>query len=759
MFKTLLVWMSLLCLVTACDALPSAAPASGGNDGGVIAPAAQVTFQSPDEVMRNFMESWGRQDFQAMYSQVAPRSREIYPYELFQRRYNTLHEEIGFGGVTYTVGDTTLQGTSAAIEYSIVLDSSIFGEITDPNRIMRLVQNEGGWQVAWAPMDILTGMAADVSLTVQSRFPPRASIYDRNGAPLVESAGTVISLSVIQQDMPIVEDCMLILSEYLLRPYPEIVTMFARYNTDTFFQVGEMDAEIYYANRGVIDGACATNDESAGFQKITPYTGRRYYGNGAATHITGYVGGIPADSLVEWQARGYRTGDIVGLAGIENYYTDELSGRPERYLRLVEPGGTVLRELGGTTGADPVPVVLTIDRELQWVVSKAMNDAYNYALNNWAGVATGSSAVVMDVKTGEILALASYPTFDPNVFNPESFYSDPQTYITSIVNNVRSPLSNKAVQEQYTPGSVYKIITTLATASEDIFPADELFPCDLTWNGEAKFGDQAGTRSDWRVIDEMPAAGPITMSQALTASCNPFFWEMGGTMFQQDRDMLATYSEMLGLGQRTGLNVLGVEAPGNVAHPTIATDAINNAIGQGNVQVTTLQMARVVAAIASRGKVYQPWIVKQIGGVDGTELQAEGQARVIRELDVPDSAFDVVWEGMCQVPINEDLGTAWWVFANVQPLPYTSCGKTGTAEAGAQNSGIPPHAWYASFAPADDPEIAIVVLTTNSREGSEVSAPMVRRILDYYFDAPQAPFPEWWEGEYVPMRIPEGWTG
>lgn len=749
----------LLCgllLLTACDALPGAA--SVPSDEAAV-PLMQDSSQPPDEVVRSFLDAWQQRDLATMYAYVSPRSRELYPFELFERRYQVFYDEMSLEGITYDLRETRLQGTSAAVSYDATLESPIFGTIEDPDRIMRLVQEEGGWHIAWTPIDILNGFSSDVTLQVQSRFPPRASIYDRDGEPVVQQGGTIVSISVIQQDMANVDDCMRLLAELMLRPYPDIVQQFINYNPDTFFQVGEMDQDVFFNNRQRLNEACAIDDESAGFQKVTQYQGRRYYGSGATPHITGYIGNIPVDSLASWQARGYRSGDIVGLSGLEFTFQDELAGTPERVLRLVEPGGATLRELGGTAGTDPVPIQLTIDRELQYETVKAMNDAYNYALNNWAGVATGSAVVVMDVNTGAILALASYPTYDPNLFNPNSYYADPQALIQGIVSDPRSPLSNKAVQEQYTPGSIYKMITTLTAAAERVFPMDQTFFCDLEWRGQEKFGDAVEFRQDWRVINDLEAAGNITMSQALTASCNPFFWEMGGTMYQRDPDMLATYSEMLGLGSRTGFNILGPEAAGNVAHPQSPTEAINNAIGQGDVQVTVLQMARAVAAIANRGTLYQPWIVQQIGGLDDTPAQAEGQPRVVGELDIPQEAFDVVHEGMCAVPTDPNLGTSYYVFADVQPLPYTSCGKTGTAEAGAPGSGIPPHAWYATFAPREDPEIAIVVVTTNSREGSEVSAPIARRIMDHYFDAPIAPFPEWWEGEYIPLEQPEGLTG
>lgn len=757
-FKMLLL---ALLLIAGCDALTPPAQTSQNNTVGEVQLAAEVTRLSPEEVVRGFLEAWHAGDLTRMYGYVSLPSREMYPYQVFERRYQQVAEKIGLQGVTYTLHNTRLQGTSAAVSYSVELTSPRFGIIDDPNRIMRLVQSDGGWQIAWSPLDILDGLASEVQIEVLSRFPPRASIYDRNGDFVVQQGGTIVSIYVIKQDMRNVDDCLTLLAEVMQRPRTDLATIFADYNPESYFYVGEIDPETYASYRSDLEADCALADTSAGYQKVQQYTERAYIGHGAAAHITGYIGRMPADQVAYWTGKGYQEGDIVGISGIEFAYEEMLAGKPERYLRLLEPGGATLRELAGTQGSDPVPVQLTIDMGLQNAVSQAISDAHNYAANNWARVANGAAAVVMKVDTGEILALASYPTYDPSLFNPESSYVNAAALIERIVNNPRRPLANKAIQEQYTPGSVYKIFTLAAVASEGIFQPGEIFNCDLEWYGQDRFGDSLEFRQDWRVADEMEAAGEITMTQALTTSCNPFFWEMGALMFQRDPTMQSRYAEMFGFGQRTGFTLLSSEAPGNVARPQVVTQAINNAIGQGDVQVTALQMAVAVAAVANRGTIYQPYIVKQVGGLDGTDLQQVFEPRIVRQLTLADSVYDLLWEGMCDVPFDEEFGTAWWAFGgnDVYP-PYTTCGKTGTAEAGARDSGIPPNAWYVSFSPAENPEIVTVVVVPNSREGSEVAAPITRRILDYYFDAPEiAPFPSWWEGEYIPLNVPEGVSG
>lgn len=735
-------------LLGACGPL---VPGSAGNNQPVSLGRAQ--FEAPDQVVTRFLDAWNQRDLEAMYALVSQPSRERYLFTTFEARYTVVQDATRLEGVTYTLRDTRIQGLSAAITYDATLNSPIFGTIDDPDRIMRLVQTEEGWRIAWTPMDIIDGLTSEVQIQVQSRFPQRANIYDRNDRVLVEQNGTIVVISVIKQDMRDVEQCIDLLANVMQRSRAGLARLFANYNPDTFFQVGEMDPEVYFARRAELDPTCAL-DVSANFNKVAQYQNRRYFGHGAATHVTGYIGRIPANDVPVWQTRGYQESDLIGRAAIEAAYEETLAGKPERFLRMIEPGGAVLRELGGAIGAEPTPIRLTIDRDLQFAVAQALADAFNYAAANWASVAGGAGAIVIDVNSGAILALASYPTFDPSLFNPSTSYQNPLDQLQTISNDPRRPLSNKVVQEQYTPGSIYKVLTTIAAAAENVYSPSEIFNCDLEWTAGPEYGDTVRVRQDWRVSDGMDAAGPLFMAQALMTSCNPFFWEMGGLLYRRDPNLLAQYSERFGLGARTGVFGLGPEAMGSVARPTSATEAINNAIGQGSVQVTALQMAMAVATIANGGQVWQPYVVAQVGGIDeGTEAQTINAPVLLRTVNLSDDVWQVVREGMCGVPIDSTFGTAISSFGDA---PFTSCGKTGTAEAGARGSGVPPHAWYVSFAPRENPQIATVVVVPNSREGSEVAAPITRRILDFYFNVSPKPYPDWWAGEYVPLEAPQG---
>ena len=216
-------------------------------------------------------------------------------------------------------------------------------------------------------------------------------------------------------------------------------------------------------------------------------------------------------------------------------------------------------------------------------------------------------------------------------------------------------------------------------------------------------------------------------------------------MFERDPALQSNYASLLGFGSRTRISGLGNEAPGDVAvpNPNEPTEAINNAIGQGSVTVTALQMAQATALIANGGKFWQPYITRHIGapGLDGYERL--NQPTLLRDLALDENALEIVRQGMCDVTTVRDFGTAWWVF---EGAAYGVCGKTGTAETAGN-----PNAWFVAYYPAEAPRIAFAGVMANSREGSEVVAPMIRRILDEVEGVRRAPFPAFWGEPYNPL--------
>ena len=705
-------------------------------------PQVQTTSAEPTDVLREFMLAWAREDFEAMHRLIASRSRELYPQQSFINQYTAAHSVLRFDDVSYEVKSVEYQGDTAIIVYDIVISSPAFGRIVDENRKMRLIE-EGGWKIAWSSMAIFEGMSSRARLNERSDFPPRANIFDRNGKLLAEENGLVYSLYVIKQDTRNVEACLQTLAQATLQQISALRVIFANYLAETRFQIAEIGPERYARYREALQADCAITQTDSPYSKVLSYRSRSYFGHGIATHAVGFIGAVTENELERWEASGRSAGDLVGRAGIEAFYEDTLAGRPQRYLRIVESGSTVIRELAGAPGAAPSSVSLTINRDLQEITAQTMVDAVNYAVPNWGSITAGGAIVAMDVNTGEVLALASYPSFDPHIFNPETLYNVGNS-VLRLDRDIRNPFVNKAFAIQYTPGSVYKIVTALAAASEGIWEPDALFDCQFIWRG-AEYGDSERLRTDWRLLEDgYEPTGPVTISEALAASCNPFFYEMGALMYHEDEQMHVRFGQMLGFGSQTKLIGPGIEAAGSVAPPGEPAAAINNAIGQGDVAVTVMQMAQLTALIANGGKLYQPYIVSHIGSAGEPDYQLVNEPSLQEELPLDEDALQLVRDGMCLATTVRNLGTAELVFRSA---PYRLCGKTGTAETLGN-----PHAWFVAYYPRENPEIAFAGVMAHSREGSEVVAPMIRRIIDVYGGYPVEPFPDWWPEPYNPLK-------
>jgi penicillin-binding protein 2 len=739
----------LMLVLTSCSGLT----ASGSNANAPI--LAPLTQTSPGDVVSAFLNSWKTRDYAAMYNQISVQSRDLYTLSVFQTTYENADTVTGLEDLTYTVRDISLQGTSAAVIYDIAITSGLFGTIEDKGRTMRLVQDPTGWRVAWSSMDIFDGLAGGAQIRSIAQPNERANIYDRNGQPVAEQGGTVSAIYTRRQNIPDEAACIDLLATLLRRQRQDLVELFSRFLPETAFYLGEIEPDVDAANSQLLFDLCGVGDG----QKYERQT-RRYYRGNAVSHVLGYIGQIPIDEVSTWESRGYQAGDLIGRTGIESAFEEHLSGKAQRLLRIIEPGGTPIRDLGSTEGTPPTPIMLTIDRDLQVTVAQALADAYNYAEGSWGArsISTGAAAVVMDVNTGAILAMSSYPLFEPDIFNPDTFCCQPVTAgdrITEIIADARRPLVNRVFLDQFSPGSTYKIITTAAAAGENIRDPNDIFYCDLQWDEGPSFGDTAGfIRGDWRKWEPEEfrfPTGDVTMSQALTSSCDPFFYQMSAELFsQRGPTILVDYAHRMGLGSMTGINYYGPEAAGILPIPGNVTEAINSGIGQGDVKVTPIQMVRIAAAIANGGKVYQPYLVQQIGGIDGTPVTFQAQPTVAVEMGLSEDVLAIIRAGMCEVTTNEKLGTAVWPFEGTS---YHVCGKTGTAQTSRY-----PSAWFVAYVPAENPQIAIAVVVEQSLEGSQVAAPITRRILDAYMGDPVWEYPGLWLDPYTPLTVPEGGT-
>jgi penicillin-binding protein 2 len=465
-------------------------------------------------------------------------------------------------------------------------------------------------------------------------------------------------------------------------------------------------------------------------------TQRRHYPQGAlAAHALGYLNEINAEELRARKDEDYRPGELIGRTGIERQWEPYLRGTEGFEKVVVDRRGLRRSDLrladlvDGPVRQEPVNgnnVVLTIDAELQKITERAMRNT------------RAAAVVVLEVDTGRILAMASRPTFDPNVMSGR-LSAETQARITG--DRLR-PFRDKAVSETYNPGSTFKAISALAGLEEKIITPADRARC----GGHVELG-----RRRFRCTKRH---GVVSLHGALVQSCNVFFYDLGAKPGMLDR--LARFATELGLGAPAGLGLNG-EQPGFVPteewHRALAAKdpnqgsilghSLNTAIGEGSTRVTVLQMALLYTAIANGGKLWLPQAVERIESPTGQTIE-EFPPRVRRELAVSPESLAIVRQGLIGV-VNERGGTAF----RARSRKVVVAGKTGTAHVyqGARKRGDAPpapwelvnHAWFAGYAPATNPRIAFAVIVEHGGHGGDVAAPLAMEIVDGYFDSVAPP--------------------
>ena len=465
---------------------------------------------------------------------------------------------------------------------------------------------------------------------------------------------------------------------------------------------------------------------------------RQYVEGTLASHILGYAAKI-GDTEYQSKKDEYSQNDIIGKTGIESLFEKYLRGTKGTKQIDMAVDGTITAEATINEAVAGSNVVLTIDSKLQKIAEEALKDNIEKIKNGGFGKAynaTGGSCVVMNVKTGEVLAMASYPDYNPQSFANGISNEEWKGYLE----NESYPLMNKTIQSSYEPGSIFKMVTALAGLESGNITLTER----INDTGQyIKYGEK---RNCWYYTDYHRGHGYLDVIGAIAKSCNYFFYETADRM---GIDVLDKYASYFGLGKKTGVELPG-EVSGTLASKEYVKtinatwnpgDTINAAIGQGYNRFTPLQMTKYISMIANGGKNIDVSIIKTIQNTDGTEVSKEEINKFVKEkLGLADDSqseditlnneyLKAVKEGMRSVTSGES-GTAYVRFKDFN---IEVGGKTGSAEAGKDKNGNDlVNAWFAAFAPYDDPEIAVVVMVENGGHGN-YTAEAVRNIMAEYF--------------------------
>jgi penicillin-binding protein 2 len=540
---------------------------------------------------------------------------------------------------------------------------------------------------------------------------PRGTFYDRNGVPLVSNRpGSSVSLIPISG--PVSDDVIAKLATILGMNPAEIQAKIGQQNGS--FEPIRVKADI---GPDIVTKIEERRAELPGVViEIQPI--RSYIYNELGAHVFGYVSEINDTELERGKAEGYRQGDTVGKSGLEQVYDREIRGTDGGRQVEVDVNGRAVQVLGKK---EPLPgnsLVLTIDQRIQKAAEQAMDEHLKYLQTKLGNVnAKGASAVVMNPKTGEILAMVSRPAFNPNLFSGGISSKDWK----AINDNPFHPMDNKAISGEYPPGSTFKIVTgTAALELGKVTPEEKILDTGKHWL--IPKGNAMGEALGW-----------ISFKDALSKSDNVYFYEMGNRL---GIDNLEKYARMFGLGDYTGINLPG-ESDGLVANRRYKekvygedwylSETFDAAIGQGFQLTTPLQMAMVMGEVANGGHRYRPYLVSKIVSASGETVKAFGPEET-GSIQISGRTLSLIREALHEVALPG--GTAAYIFDG---FPVSIAGKTGTAE----NSHGDDHGLFVAYAPFEDPRIVIAVVVEQGGFGSDAAAPIARKILEAAFNINQ----------------------
>jgi penicillin-binding protein 2 len=475
--------------------------------------------------------------------------------------------------------------------------------------------------------------------------------------------------------------------------------------------------------------------------RVDAHPVRVYESGDLMPQILGYIGPLEPDEVDRYTSAGYQLDARVGRSGVELTYESVLRGEPGKQLISAHPSGREVARLGSVTPRAGTDLVLSLDLRLQTAVRDALAEGIRSALPPSGLDASGNpavqagAAVVMDVRTGELLALVSLPSYDVNVFTgtPDA------TALEALLNDPLKPLLHRGYMEVHAPGSIFKPLVGAAALQEGIAtPATQ-----ITSNGAITIRDiyNPGTLYVFR---DWAAHGTLDFYGGIARSSDVYFYYLAGG-YDQDgtsfeglgADRVSSYARAFGLGSATGLDLPG-EADGlvpdakwkeeTIEEPWVLGDTYTYGIGQGYLTATPVQMAVAAAAIANGGDVLEPRVVHGFRGDTSVEVPP-GSVR--SHVPVDSRHLETVREEM-RIAASPG-GTAF----EGKPDGVVIGGKTGTAEFGAQrpDGSYDSHGWYMGFAPYDNPEIAIVVYIEHG-VGQTYAGPVAKRIFEAYFDLP-----------------------
>jgi penicillin-binding protein 2 len=533
----------------------------------------------------------------------------------------------------------------------------------------------------------------------------RGVIFDRSERSILAYNRRSFAVTIVPQNLPkSASERERLIRELALLLDMEKGDILTAIEKDNYSQLGSYMIKTDVPFQDIVFLAEHNRDFPGVYWKSMPL--RVYPRGDMLSHVLGYVGLIDERELFQNAEKGYNIESVVGKCGVEKVYDTRLRGKDGYIRRIVDAKNQLTAEIIDR-GAEPVPgnnVILTIDADIQRITESAL------------GEKTGA-VVISKPKTGEILAMASYPRFDPNLF----ITKENTEYFKSLTLDNRKPFLNRAIQAQYPAGSIFKLVVTLAILDTEKVSREKEFTCGG--------GYQLGNRffSCWS------NHGRVSLFEAVTKSCDSYFYQ---TSLVLGPDLISQYAKRLGLGRKMGIDLIS-EMEGIVPSPDWKResirdiwydgDTLNFAIGQGYLLVTPLQLNALTNLIVNEGVLMEPYIVKEIRSAKSGKVMYRRSPTILIDSGIKKESFEFVKEAMHSVVTR---GTARWGGA---VLSTELAGKTSSAEI----SGPETHSWFTAFAPANsvsnDDVITITAIVEQGGAGSEIAAPIVAEIAEAVF--------------------------
>jgi penicillin-binding protein 2 len=673
-----------------------------------VASACEALPPSPDPVAKAYVAAWENGQYKEMWDLLTEESRQRVGPEGFIDRLPLIAEAMTLRSLEVTTGPSTREGKlangspdprSATVPLDVTFRTKRVGDFTRSTTLSLVMvgdKDKAVWRISWSPEAILPKLSAGRLVRMTRVATSRGRIIAREGTELATFIDGA-TIGVVPGQMRSEDGLATSLAPILgLRPDEIKAKLHQSWvRADTFVPIRTLAGASLTAARptlAVIEGV------------QLQATRVRSYPTGLASQTIGYLAEASDAEAQKRATRGVQPGDLIGKAnsGLEDTLDDVLGGTYGWRLTIIEPNGEVAEVLGEKAPVQGMDVVLSLDPALQLAAENALGDRKG-------------AIVAEDPWSGEILAIASRPTFDLNAFANADALN-----IARFSADARKPLFNRATFGQYPTGSSFKPITAAAAMKEGLFKAGDRIDCPARWTG---YGVQWAQDNH-----ETGNLGLIDLRTALARSCNTFFYELGKRLNDRSTDLLPNAAKSFGLGKATDIDYV-LEAEGIVPSPAWKTqyftnpadktwnpgDATNLAIGQGFLLATPLQMANYAAALANDGIVWKPRLVLEFRERSGTPVRKFEKAELGRAASVP-TDLTQIRDGMRSVVADPD-GTVYFPFRG---FPVSVAGKSGTAQ-----TPTDPDGWFIGFASFEQPSIAFAAVFEEFHEGPGVHASQI----------------------------------